>query len=63
MITTTHSHKHWTEEGGHVNLSAPLPLYSISTNHYLFYHANLCISFCFDFFLKPVANIRYMSVV
>ena len=21
MITTTHSHKHWTDEGGHVNSS------------------------------------------
>ena len=20
MFTTTHSHKHWTDEGGHVNL-------------------------------------------
>ena len=22
MITTTHSHKHWTDEGGHVKLTA-----------------------------------------
>ena len=21
MITTTHSHKHWTDEGGHVTIS------------------------------------------
>lgn len=21
MITTTHSHKHWTDEGGHVSFS------------------------------------------
>ena len=22
MITTTHSHKHWTDEGGHVRITA-----------------------------------------
>lgn len=31
MITTTHSHKHWTNEGGHVTAATTLSLYKNAT--------------------------------